>query len=399
MYDSWFKDTLATMRAQGIEVVLDPTFAPNPFDSHEVLLWNSIQAFSYSMLRYAIRPAELRQYVEAQSDSSNAQLVFIQMSDHVRNSTYAVIITRDMLRQITTARLNLKSWTKSSYEYIVSFNQMFELYNKQQNNPNLHINEHMARTYMQNALSGIKMFAEVTERETDRIIMGGSPFSYEEYMIAVKSTASKLDVARATKSPREVNLLMYGDYDEGEDDKDDEPPPLMPRSINKATRKFRDPSSYAAQMDKETWNDLLPQTQETWDTLPKEEKAKILDYAAKRGAKKTKANSHIIEDSKKIEANLHDTKEDEEEEVDDAKDETKASISVNNVITGMRSEAHAGDPRRVMGTNKPSTKNKLEAMMHRMTTAYDSDSSDSSDDEPSGDEDGYRYPDFHMGCR
>lgn len=401
LYDTWYKDTLATFRAQGMEDILNPNFAPDPSNQDDCMLWQNIQACAYTMLRYAIKPIELRQYVEAQCETSNAQLVFIQMTDHVKKSTYAMIITRDMLKQIVTARLNIKTWTKPTYEYIVALNQMFELYNKQQSNPSLHINEHMARAYMQNALSGVKMFQEVTERETDRMITGGVPFTYEEYMISIKSTASKMDALRATRSTRDANVMLYG---EPNDDSDD-PPPTTRRDINMAElyeiyeakrRTFRDPSSFADTMNKETWNSLTKATQEVWDTITKEDKAKILEHAMKRAERRSQANSHTIEDSKTISANVHEVKDDDTEGKDTLTEEEKPSISINNVLTGARSEAHAGDPRRVMGSSKPSVRNNLEAMMHRMSTSYDTSDSD---EVSSGEEDEYQYPDFHLGGR
>lgn len=391
-YDPWFKDTMATLRAQGIDIVLDPNYQPDPNSYDENVEWDGIQAFSYAMLRYTIRPIELRQYVDAHSEDSDAQRVFILMTDHVRNSTYAIIVTREMLQEIITTRLNFKTWTKSAYEFVVTLDQMFELYNNQQSNVHLHINESMKRTYMQNALMGIRAFQEVTDRETDRMIMGGTPFSYNEYMTAVKSVASKIDVTRKSKNPRDVNFHLLDD--EGTEDID-----LSSKEydINEVKRKFRNPSDYASQMNKETWTSLSKETQEIWDNISKEDKAKLLNYGMKRAERATKANVHELDDTKDITANTHEiTPPEEDLSSEESKDSPSdnGSINVNNVLTGIRSEAHAGDPRRMMGTSQPAIKKSLEARMARLYRNYEDDESSRSSDD--SDESGQ---DFRMGGR
>lgn len=387
-YDMWYKDVLATMRAQGIEVVLDPNFKPDPASIEMMMDWSGVQAFSYAMLRYTVKPVELKQYVDAYSETSDAQRVFILMTDHVRNSTYAIIATRDMMRQIVAIRLNLKTWNKSTYEFVVNLNQMFTLYNNQQNNVHLHINEHMRRTYMQNALSTVHSFQAVTERENDRIIMGGPPFTYDEYMTAVKAVATKVDTTRNSKSSRDVNMLMY------EVTEEDLEVPTAEReyAINEVKRKFRSQNDYASQMNKETWNKLDKDAQGKWDQFSKEQKAIILNYAMDRAERRTSTNVHELEDTKEISANVHDTS--DQEQVEETSEEEPAressSINVNNVLTGARSEAHPGDPRRMMGSSKPtlpSQEENLQAMFHRLNKSYDSSGSSSSEEDEGGSQD------------
>jgi hypothetical protein len=391
-YDPWFKDTMATLRAQGIDIVLDPNYQPDPNSYDENVEWDGIQAFSYAMLRYTVRPIELRQYVDAHSEDSDAQRVFILMTDHVRNSTYAIIVTREMLQEIITTRLNFKTWTKSAYEFVVTLDQMFELYNNQQSNVHLHINESMKRTYMQNALMGIRAFQEVTDRETDRMIMGGTPFNYNEYMTAVKSVASKIDVTRKSKNSRDVNLHLLDD--EGIEDID---VPSKEYDINEVKRKFRNPSDYASQMNKETWTSLSKDTQEIWDNISKEDKAKLLNYGMKRAERATKVNVHELDDKKDITANAHEFNPPEEDPGNEESKEStndNGSINVNNVLTGIRSEAHAGDPRRMMGTSQPAVKKSLEARMARLYRNYEGDESSQSSSESDESE-----QDFRMGGR
>jgi len=277
-----------------------------------------------------------------------------------------------MMTEINTARLNMQSWNRPVYEYIISFDALMDLYNQQQPRDELQINDFMKRQYLQNALSTVKGFQEVSNRETDRIIMGQPPFTWNEYLLAVKSSATLLDEAR-TRRPkhREVNVTKLGNEPAAELGSLDDA--IMQYDINVAH--WRDPSQYAAQMNKETWNSLSKEAQEKWDTFSAADKAKILTYSKDRDQRRqasegsnTKTRVHFTD------VDTTEDKPDEDPPADDSP--ADQTINVNNVLHKARREAHAGDPRRVLGSDK---KSHLTAMMHRL--CYDGDSSES-DDEP-----------------
>jgi hypothetical protein len=149
------------------------------------------------------------------------------------------------------------------------------MYNSQQRIPELYINDHMRQLYLQNAVSQVKALRDVNDRETDQLVMGCPGFSYDEYLIAVKSAATNIDEHRSTKSTRDINMLM--------NDPPNDEAAILEYAINKVKRRYRDLGQLAAQMNRETWKSLSPGAQTTWDTLTQEDKAKILDYATKRG--------------------------------------------------------------------------------------------------------------------
>ena len=388
-FDPWYKDTIALARAQELDEVMDPNYVPNYGNPDALRLWSQKQRAMYAVSRATIRPPELRQYVEAQCNTSDAQKVFIQIIEHVKNSTHATITNKDLHRNIVTSKLSLKTWVKPVYDWVLGFLQSIELYNNQQRNPRMLINEDMARIHLENALSGIKAFQDVTERETDRVVQGGTPFSFEEYVTSVKSVATRVDITRASRSSREANVHTYGEHADADLEEWSARNDLY--EINEAKRQNpRGASSYGAQMNKETWDSLTKPTQEVWDTLPPEEKLKILSYGEQRAAKRAaSANLHVTEDARQISANVHDTQEEKDEEESHSKSEDNPSIKVNNVLTELRNDTHPGDPRRIMGSSKPSTKNTLEAMMHRLHTSY----APSDDESTSSGE----SADFHQG--
>jgi hypothetical protein len=221
--------------------------------------------------------------------------------------------------------------------------------------------------------------------------MGSPGFSYEEYLTAIKSAATRIDATRSTKT-RDVNMTLIDD--------DEEIPDLLSveasrieYAINEVKRRYRDPGQLAAQMNSDTWKSLKPETQTAWDTLPQEEKAKILDYATKRGERRQEKLGQ--DSSKSVRINTHEIIHEQDPTTETASDDPtpddgdKPSISVNNVLTKARREAHPGDPRRVLGSDKK--KSYLTAMVHRLNRH---DNSDDSDDDSVG-FGSYWRTDFH----
>jgi hypothetical protein len=52
------------------------------------------------------------------------------------------------------------------------------MYNSQQRIPELYINDHMRRLYLQNAVSHVKPLRDVNDRKTDWLVMGGRPWLF-----------------------------------------------------------------------------------------------------------------------------------------------------------------------------------------------------------------------------
>ena len=273
------------------------------------------------------------------------------------------------MSEITTTRLSASQWKGTIYDFLITFDDMMTLYNKQQAHPDLHINWHQRPTYLQNAISPVKALRDVADRETDRLVLGGPPFTYEQYMEALKSAASRIDEGRVGRSKREINMTQR----DHEPVKETESEYDIEYLINKIKRKgFK--GRRTLKMNSETWNSLSPEAQEIWDKLEQEMKDKIL------GSRQTKVNNALTTPTRKV--NTVETVDDDEESQDEP--EEKATIQVNNVLARAQSEAHPGDPRRMMGSTKSSkketeketnggTKSRLQAMVHRFAT-YESDS-------------------------
>jgi hypothetical protein len=390
-YSKWYADSYALARAQGIEIIFDHTYVPaGDADRH---LFHYIQAFVYAVLRRTIKPPELWQYIEFYSTKSDAQACLIAITNHVRKSTYAIITLRDNMQAIVNARM-IKDWKGSALEFILAFDTMMDEYNKSQPSRELQINPHQKRQYLQNAVAGVKGLQDVLDRESDRITMGELPFTYEQYLATLKSVSTRLDDKRSKEGRRFANWHDVG-FEDGSPSLEANVAETerMEYLINEAKR-FKDASDYAAQMNRDTWKSLKPETQEAWDKFPKEEKIKLLTYSKDRHDRRN-AKANLSDTSPSMEINNHDVKEQESADETPSKDNDTEETGGMKVNTSMwkihsaeqkaRSEAHPGDIRRMMGSPSPARAS-IEAKLHQyLTTSLGDDGSDSSEDEGSPD--------------
>ena len=385
-FDDWMKEVEAWAGAHDILEIFNPRYIPDPTDVLECDNFRQKQAFFYATLRSIVKCPELFDIVEKHSPTRDAQLVLTEITHFAKTSAYAMIANRDMMINLTTARLNPKTWTKSFYAWIVYMDSSMVVFNRRQVRIEMRINDYSKRMMMQNSVSPIKAFREVNDQETDRMIMGGDAFTYAEYLVSIKSVATRLDETRPNKNNRDVNRHIFGEEEETDVDaqgtgydineihkksnksSSDMDPKDIEYLINEIRRKGFKPSSkpFSAKMNLETWKSLSPEAQKIWDQLDDDSKAKILGYSDDRKQRRS--------------ANIHETNDTSEEEQDDeatsVEDETP-KINVNTAISRARAEAHPADPRRMMGSDDSGTQKDIRAMMHRLS--WNEESSDEED--------------------
>ena len=367
-------------RAHGIEDVFDPNYVPDPLDHDENLEFYYKQTFFYAVLLQTIKPYELLQFVEQQAEYSDAQQVLIDMNRHIRQSTYAVITTADMMKEITTTVFDARTWDRPVLEWVIGFDKLMTEYNQLQRIQAMKFTEIMKRTYMQQALRNNKPLQEISDREQERMVTGEPPFTYPQYLSLIKSKATRMDVAKKPKKTREAQMHNTTKYMEEDDDSDD-----LEVNVMKSTDNV--PGS---RMPLSTWKSLSEETQSVWDQIDPAEKAKILS-ASRDDSKKPRRHANFAEQTaaETIEANVHNQNDDSD---DTLEPNERPSIQANTALSTARKEAHPGDPRRLLGSDRPSkqdtekgstrshdTKSHLEAMIHTYTVSDDEQSDESED--------------------
>jgi hypothetical protein len=342
-FDHWYQNMTALSRAHGLENVFDPNYAPDPNYYEQVLDFWFMQAFMYAVLCNVVGPIELRQYVLSQRATSDAQRALNDIVNHMKQSTYAVITTGDMMVEITSTRFDARKWARSALEFIIGFDELMTKYNDLQRIPAMQLNDVMRRTYMQQAVRQDKSFQAVSDREQDQLVMGHRGFTYPEYLQLLKSKAARMDATRRPRSIRDVETHnILGDHE----DELEVRQAIMEANVTKSGEIVT-----GSRMPLSTWKSLSEDTQTIWDTIDANEKAKIL--AASKGEPRTqRRNIKLAEQgrSEEINANVHDKVDSDE----DTEDEENPSMEANTALSTARMEAHPGDPRRMMGTNTPS---------------------------------------------
>ena len=186
-------------------------------------------------------------------------------------------------------------------------------------------------------------------------------YTYDQYVIALKSAAALADEGRSIKASRGVNIVEINKaYFDTEDDTSPMTAEVNHTELNQdhdtdpvSTDEEDDSSALMAYksnikrqpgstMNKETWNSLSSDTQTKWDSIQGGDKTKILRYSAQRADNRAKTQ-----------ANVTDISDPSEESKDD---EGVIEVNSGSVVSKAKDDAHPGDPRKVMSTTTSNKK-------------------------------------------
>lgn len=340
-FATWIEDTFYTMLAQGLGNVADPDYIPDPTDSDELEEFQRQQRFTFMMLSKKVLEPVAKCTIRNHKYSMNAQDALVALCKQASSSTQAVL-TRRNLKSLTKHRFDPKD-NKTASMFILEFKTLVEEYNEQQTEPGMILNGVVKKAMLQASLSPVMTLRAVADRETERMVQGGLAFSFEEYLEAVKASASLYDEGRMGR--RSVHTINNTNMVEPQVHETDE---IMAYLISKRNR--RNPG---ATMNRETWTGLSEQGKATWDQLSEQDKRKILQYASKRGEQsKTTTNVNFMEVENEVEQTQV-----EDMKIDDTNTpETSLEANVHDTTSQARNNAHPGDPRRMMGTQQHSNR-------------------------------------------
>jgi hypothetical protein len=365
-FQLWYIEVIATARAQGFAEVFIPEYTPDQSDPYAVLDWQAKQAFGYMVLMNKVQTVSGKRIVLDHKLSGDAQAAMMDIIFECEHSNHAILDSREIIQKLSNLRFNP---SRPSLPYVVFFENLVEKYNGQQTDRAAQLTDPLIKSMLQIAIQPVKALNEVTNREGDGIATGGRPYTFSEFLAIVKTTASMDD--KRFKNHRSVKLHEIEDVDSISSDVGD-----MNLEdgleINETQRR-----PLGATMNKETWNSISGEGKKKWDALDASDKAKILSYAKKRGERSSiEANQHEIDEGEA---------EDEPEGTMEPTDPSEDAIEVNQTLAGARGEAHAADPRRMLGNDKPAKPNR-----DVNTVSWTVNTVDRMVDE-------YLQPDFHKG--
>jgi hypothetical protein len=373
MFPEWYEHTVATGRSHQIDEIFDPTYVPQDAYAMEDF-WRK-QAWFYAVLVNIIQYTTGKTIVRYHKLDYNAQVCMTQLIDDAQTSTHAVVSSRKIMKMLTHTRLD-SSWTKSTLEFINNFERLIDEYNDKQRDPRQKIAEPFMKMLLQAAVSGVAMLRGVSDREQDRMIQGGQAYTWPQYLQALRSSATTYDEGRLSRhTGRSANVTDWMEsYEDSNGDDDGPTGEVIEMCINEVRRRM--PGS---QMNKKAWDSMSPEGKKTWDLLSDKDKIAVLTYArdrAQRTQNKLTTNVHmaITDGEETTQVNVA-------EQSDPTKDDDhqpSSDYEINNALTDARSNAHPADPRRMMGSDKPSTGTERKVGYHSWNR---SDADDESSDE------------------
>jgi hypothetical protein len=381
-YAAWIEDTIAVMRAQGLGDVADPTYMPDRSDPYAVAEFERKQSFVYMMLQKKVIAPTAKRVVKMFKRSYDGQKALDALAIQGCRSTEAILAGRTILMNLTREQFDPRG-KRSALLFITHFEEQVEKYNDQQTDPDLLLNETQLKNWLQTSLSQVSALHAVANREHEDMIRGGRPLTYDEYLQAIKGSATLYDQKRnGTRS-----IHMADTTDDARQDFLDEITELM---VNVTKRR-----TPGATMNKDTWKSISKEGQEIWDKLSSSDKQKILQYAMKRGT--SKGTATVNEAVLSIGEEPEEVGEVAMDQGDELIDDEVHEAEVNAAISKAKAEAHPGDVRRVL-SQKSKAKNKVsEVKFAQWHDDEDSVNSDMQDQLATSywDSDSDDDPDFH----
>ena len=352
-------------------MLVDPHFRPNYSDPLDYEDWFAKQAFGYMMLDQRVLTNTGRRIVQKYRYSGDAQSVFRELALEAQTSTQAALSASDILGKMTSIRYDGRS-SKTAITFITDFEAMIDRYNEQQTDDDMRLTGLFMKTLLQNAVSEISMLLDVSNQDKQAMARGANALSFSEYLHLLKSAAALYDRRKLGRPSRGSIHHMEGTPTSDDQDVTDEITTFL---VNEMRRRV--PGST---MNKTTWESLSKEGRSVWDTLSDGDKRKILQYAHSRAERPT------------LQANQHDTTPADEVDNSNANDDATntpantetvpTTAEINNVVTKARSEAHPGDPRRMMGTTGSTPKKNRKADVKFVNWEIsDGDGYQSSDDD------------------
>ena len=284
--ESWHRAMRSQARAQRVEKILDPTYAPTTNDEKE--LFDRAQAYMYSVLDKVLLTDIGKKIVRKYELTYNAQQVYKEISDHHFKSTKAALVSSDLLTYITGNRLG-SDWKGTLGSYIVHWQEQVRLYESLVPSKD-HFSDGQKRVMLQNAVNKVQELRRVQTTIEIQKTNTGNDLNYDQYCSLLVSAAQAYDKNQTTSTLRARRTAFmsqlgepddsgyYPDSFEPEDDSElyDIDSPISLIYANSAEHSRRHRTLQGVRMTGQQWAALSDKGRQVWDTLTDDDKAVIL---------------------------------------------------------------------------------------------------------------------------
>ena len=354
----WYKEHLTIAHGTNLAECTNFNYMPSASEYRSFI--NKCK-WHFVIIDKTVHTTEGRDIIERYRPSHDGRITLYMLLRFYAQATSTHLRARDLMEKLATVRLT-SSWSKPYVDFIAWFIRTARQYNETvvQDTDRLHMT--VLRAMLERSVSACTPLAEIKQRELYSLAQGNAPLTFNQYVALLMSAAQVLDSKRGTRLPsrnRQGNLhQIEGDPSPGDDDHSSSPDDGNHDELVEL-------DAYLAQrvpgssMNKETWTSLDSNTQKIWDTIPPDDKAKILNYA--KGRVQQEANMSM--------GNIVEPPSDSNDDSGtptpepDASPEPEPSIEANSTrLSEKQASTHPGDVRRMMsrsssrtGNSKPKT--------------------------------------------
>ena len=389
-WDEFKRLTQATIYAHGCENVINPSYVPTSND--DIALFAEQQKFMYDIWASILRTPMGKHFVRLHESTRDAQAVWRDYSNYMRNSTRADIEIEDLMTALTSLRLT-PAYKGNTQQFVLDWFDKLRIY-EDLTPSTAHFPDIMKKAMLQNALNGVKIFRDVKTTEQLDVAKGQGPLTYPAYASLIQQVAASYDktlepqVRRGATGPgmRHVNLTEheyyddwnegtdYGDY--GEDVMADTTEYFGSMSINAAQQQRKPaPGNFRKRpsLPKAVWEAMPRSDQMAWDNISDATKFKIIfaykDHIAKSAPAQKDQRRVQVHDTTELENTGIDDPEHFEDAYQDPNDDPDSTLLVQ--AAAQKSNLAPADIRRVLsskGTKKPAKPTlRVETSVHELT--------------------------------
>ena len=374
--NDWKRKVESTATIHGYQNILDPPYMPTTIE--EIALFGEQQKFPYDVFISILETDRGKHYVRTYSTTKDAQAVWRDYTNYMSTSTKADLEIETLMAAITNMRLS-PSYRGTTTKFVLEWLEKVRQY-EEMTPTTAHFPPPMKKAMLQNAMNGMKVFADVKISEELDIAKGRKPIMYDEYATLIQRVATSYDerVARVARSPQypcsvnetdlqyniqEHNLLTidsdnnesdfrdYNDYDAYYSERGGNIENFGSFSVNETRQRggyHRSNMGYRRpNLSKETWNKLTENDRHAWDRLSDAGKRAIIFMS------RAKEGKEITDESiDKRTVSIHDTLPTTDETEIRTMEKDHDDLLVNAASSGIREPQNRMDIRQLLSERK-----------------------------------------------
>ena len=130
--------------------------------------------------------------VRKYENTNDAQSIYVELSEHMKNSAAGTITASALLQQITGTQMHNAKWSGTRRAFVLAWNDKIREYNGLVD-PSQQLGSAILKTMLQNMVIGIKDLNNIKLQEQFDITRGNPPLSYAKYLQLVSDACDLLD--------------------------------------------------------------------------------------------------------------------------------------------------------------------------------------------------------------